>query len=643
MEDEVRTAVPSAPRLAPEDIATRSFSNSFRGLSESEVRSFLKRIAEEMTSAQIRERELRESLTASEVRANHREPLDESQLLEALGEETAKLLRSAREAANDIRTKAEVNGTRTRAEATEAAAAVREEAANLLDTRRAEADREIAELRARIDAELTAQRAEAEAATVLLQTNAAANSERVLEQAKVTGRSMVEEAKALRDRVLADLGHRRGLLQSQITELKTGREQLLDAYRIVKRTFLEATEALGQAESRASQSRPPSVGDVEIAAAYDAAIVDDAAVELGAHLHAEDVLDPDVVAAPDAEISDADATELALTSSALDSVIGELPTGGDLPQGVATSSVEGAGEEGSEAVDSPSASEIPEVEDLFARIRAQSAARDSGTAVAEPAPPEVAPASDALVSETVVSGSHSGVVADVAGSAANTTTGDEAGAAPAEVEEINSAIAVVLTPTVRETVSALVSSVIKKAKRTSQDEQNELLDAIRRQKRRAVAAEVLPQSEEQTGIWAVALASSVGAAFSASSADESLMPESLGREVARDLIAGLRARLVDAIDNGDIEGMSDRVNARFREWKTQDLEDLLHDALHASFVSGQFAAVASGTELRWVMSEVCCADCADNALELVLKGAEFPTGHVLPPAHGGCRCVLEPA
>ena len=112
--EERRTAVPSAPRLAPEDIATRSFSSSFRGLSESEVRSFLKRVADEMTSAANRERELRDSLVAAEKRADHREPLDESELLEALGEETAKLLRSAREAARDIRAKAEDHALRVR-------------------------------------------------------------------------------------------------------------------------------------------------------------------------------------------------------------------------------------------------------------------------------------------------------------------------------------------------------------------------------------------------------------------------------------------------------------------------------------------------------------------------------------------------
>ena len=58
------------------------------------------------------------------------------------------------------------------------------------------------------------------------------------------GREMLDEAKATRERVLADLARRRSLLQAQIEALRAGRDSLLDAYRVVKRSFLEATGAL---------------------------------------------------------------------------------------------------------------------------------------------------------------------------------------------------------------------------------------------------------------------------------------------------------------------------------------------------------------------------------------------------------------
>ena len=72
---------------------------------------------------------------------------------------------------------------------------------------------------------------------------------------------MLDEAKATRERVLADLSARRALLQAQIDELRAGRDNLLDAYRVVKRTFLEATEALAQVEARAAAERIARTGD----------------------------------------------------------------------------------------------------------------------------------------------------------------------------------------------------------------------------------------------------------------------------------------------------------------------------------------------------------------------------------------------
>ena len=68
---------------------------------------------------------------------------------------------------------------------------------------------------------------------------------------------MLDEAKATRERVLADLFRRRSLLQAQIDELRAGRDNLLDAYRVVKRTFLEATEALAHVEARVAAERVP--------------------------------------------------------------------------------------------------------------------------------------------------------------------------------------------------------------------------------------------------------------------------------------------------------------------------------------------------------------------------------------------------
>ncbi len=89
----------------------------------------------------------------------------------------------------------------------------------------------------------------------------------------MAGRELVNEARSVRERILADLGRRRMLLQAQIDELRAGRDRLLDAYRVVKRTLGDATDALVQVEARAAaelagpapmtENVPPVVGEVE--------------------------------------------------------------------------------------------------------------------------------------------------------------------------------------------------------------------------------------------------------------------------------------------------------------------------------------------------------------------------------------------
>ena len=76
---------------------------------------------------------------------------------------------------------------------------------------------------------------------------------------------MLDEAHVAHERVLADLGRRRSLLQAQVEELRQGRDRLLEAYRVVKRTFLDATEALAHVEARAATERALAPGPDNIA------------------------------------------------------------------------------------------------------------------------------------------------------------------------------------------------------------------------------------------------------------------------------------------------------------------------------------------------------------------------------------------
>src|SRR5204862_2964917 len=71
-------------------------------------------------------------------------------------------------------------------------------------------------------------------------------------------RELVDEALATRERVLGDLARRKRVAQAQIEELKTGRQRLLDAYRVVRTTLDDVTEQLHRADAEARGEAPPA-------------------------------------------------------------------------------------------------------------------------------------------------------------------------------------------------------------------------------------------------------------------------------------------------------------------------------------------------------------------------------------------------
>src|SRR5258706_6791471 len=106
-----RVVISSEGSLTPAEVLRRSFPTSFRGFDQPEVKRFLERVSDELTAGAERERELRAALEEAKRLASHPK-LDEATLTAALGEETASVLRSAREAANEIRSKAEATVAR---------------------------------------------------------------------------------------------------------------------------------------------------------------------------------------------------------------------------------------------------------------------------------------------------------------------------------------------------------------------------------------------------------------------------------------------------------------------------------------------------------------------------------------------------
>jgi DivIVA domain-containing protein len=600
--DRRQRVITSTPHISPEEVANRAFATSFRGFSESEVRSFLKRVSEELVAARDRERELAVAVDDLEEQLRAPRPLSEQELLDALGEETARLLRSAREAGDDIRRKAEERAARTVDEAQEAADRMRAEAAEILDIRTREAEARGAEVEADADAHAANRRQTAEQ-----------ESEAIVEAARRHGREMLDEAKHARERVLADLVRRRALLQAQVEELRSGRDRLLEAYRVVKRTFLEATEALVQVEARVAAERSsPSNEPIDIEA--------EVAAEVAA-------LDATIDAEPEAQATTAEAEA---EDEATASVV-ELPSRPDGEAEVVDAEVV-------DADASESTRSLADVDSLFARIRAGQHGAD--------APDTESP--EAVASVTTAGGSSPSRAGSAEERAIDLTEFPEAlpiaGVAPdlaVPADQWRQRRAGAVGP--------LLSPLVKRAKRTAQDDQNALLDAVRRHKGRPTAAQVLPAEEDLVAKWVevlgAALDKSYGAGRRAAGGEVTPADDELGREAALAVVAPLRERLTAAIDSSEAgdTGLVERIGARYREWKNQSLERAIGDVLAFVWARGVYDASPEGAVLQWIPPEEGhCPDCDDNALEPTVKGKTFPTGQPHPPAHPGCRCLLAP-
>lgn len=250
------------PPLDATGIARRQFSTVRKGYDPSEVRAFLNELSEVMGRLQREEAHEHERAERAENRAVLAEQLDEHRLVELLGEETARVLEAAREAAGGIRAKAEESAARMVREAQAEARSVTEQAERDAGARRAEIIGEVEDLRREATDELDRRRvegqiliddmrrvAESERDQMVAdgersRAEADAAAEQIRAAARDQGRRLVGEAQAVRERILGDLARRRRTAREQLERLNGARERLLAAYEVVRRTADEATTEL---------------------------------------------------------------------------------------------------------------------------------------------------------------------------------------------------------------------------------------------------------------------------------------------------------------------------------------------------------------------------------------------------------------
>jgi DivIVA domain-containing protein len=590
--------VSSSTRLTPEEIVNRGFANAFRGISETEVRNFLKRVADEFASLRDRERDLTARVEQLEDRLRNPPPPTEQQLLDSLGEETARVLRSAQEAADDIRRKADERAAELLTESEGEAQRLRETTEAQCGQLRREAEEAIAARESEVEVALTELRAEAERETGARREEASREADTARETARAEGREMVAQARAVRERVLGDLQRRRELLQAQLEALRAGRERLLEAYRVVRRTLVEAAEALSGAESPGTESPGTESSGTESS-------------DAGAGLQA---------GVPRGLAADVAAAGAAVDAAVFEAVARteESPASADEAAEVSESVTLAATEP--EPVDGANGGR--DVDALFARLRG--------------ATPDTPPAGQP---EAV----------DAARDTAAVTANGKGDATPPESEaaEPTGDAAVVHERDVA--LERLHRELVRKVKRRVQDEQNELLDELRQHPGAAAPDKVLATLDDQLAGWTAVMRpaldeAATAAARSVSGTDmKQSAPDGLVDELVRSRALPLRERVYDALlDDGD-DDITQRINSRYREWKA-GVESAVGDALVAAWGRGTVDVAPAGSLLRWIPEhEGRCADCDDNALEPTARGEPFPTGQAHPPAHPGCRCVLTVA
>jgi len=222
-----------------------------------------------------------------------------------------------------------------------------------------------------------------------------------------------------------------------------------------------------------------------------------------------------------------------------------------------------------------------------------------------------------------------------------------------------------------ELLEPLEGGVARAVKRFLREEQNELLDRLRREGPVVARPGGVPDRVARLAATVgpdLVRACAAGSTFLAPGAlptgsggvggrpqpwSGEADPEGAGREAA----LGLAAEVVETIDrsltaalgrcsgpgvSGELTEVTEGVSAAYRQWRSQDLEATARRHTHAAFSGAAFDAVAEGALTRWVASEGgACPDCDDNALAgPVPRGSPYPTGQAHPPAHPGCRCLL---
>ena len=662
------------PVLDPQAVL-RSFSSKLRGYDSVEVDAHLRAIAGalrtaaqtadtggaelEAARAQIDdleaavhslEDELEEVAQSASVAAA---PFDEARAMQLLGEETTRVLETARQSAATIVANAEADELRR----TEAVDAMQARVNRELTDLRKEVDTELAERQASEEQELAEIRASVEAESSSRLAAAKQTAEEAVAGATTESELMLDEARASVDRLAAASEKAAAAANENAAAVSAGAQT--DAERLRASATQEAATTRGEAETDAARVRAEAEADA--LAAQDSARETARLMVVEAQRIREKVLNDLVIRRRQGRqhVDQAKAARDRLGRALqdvrrqLDASIKELDVA--LPEAKAALS----------ALATPDAptddeSQIRELEIELDAAPGRAAAPDavvaSGSAALAPARTKKTPSSQKTKKAEAVepagddsapAGRADVAKADVAADAvAEAETGDndpETGDSDPEIE--------VPAPFVSRDVAMTRhgADLRRKLKRVMADEQSDLLDRLQRSKQMSVDDLASAGEQRQRYVDAVAPAihatAALGAAMHGGAIAESQVALLVERLVG-DVFESLRSRVEDSVAAAeDVDDVLEPLRAHYRDVRLTDVPGLTDDVLAEAFALGAYSALAVGVPVRWISDPRFepNSDCFDDTLaDDVVKPDAFPTGRTHPRGQPGCRCLVVP-
>ena len=611
---------------SPAAVGSAQFSVVRRGFEQEEVRDLLRGVSAELARLQERERFLESELRAMQTRGlSAPGALDEEMVTALLGEETARVLTSAREAAKQQIARAAETAERLVREASSDAARIRQEA-------------EIESSRQRNDA--------------------VADVEAEIELAKQQGREMVIEAREYREKVLSELARRRELAREQIEHLIHDRDRLVAAF---DRARLAANDVVGDltefdelSEEVARISGLSTPVDATAPIFFDHTKDPDAIPQSSELIEVEKVVGviAESIDSTTVEVVEVDEVVEEVVVIEVEEVIAETPETTVVAMHEAP-----AGMSEHPSSEPPAQEHIAEVVQLFGKKRKETEAPQASVEVVEP-PVEVLEVVETK-KQTVVTTPQKKSVDELFARLKQTSTAEVARTTKPKV----------VVPKVDqgvfdhrdEVLEPILVLITRKMKRVLADEENSILTYLQGKKSVVALEKVLPVGDEHLQMYVEALAEDVisAAMAGAQSLSKSLkadlrkrvtrsaVMQVVSRTIDESTIRPLREKIQRAVEqsNGDKDEMSNLIRSVYREMKMQRVEQQVSDIARMAYSRGAYLVLDQGTKVCWMVDPngPSCADAEDNSLAgSTGLGSEFPTGHIHPTAHAGCRCLIAP-